>query len=264
MPRSYVESTGVLATARTWPVDACTATRAAGWLTPARACSAAVCTCWSSVVRTGCPDPPLTEKTRRSSWPPASATAIEPAGEPATRRWYTSSRPERPTSSVSTNPGPARLSASAVAGPTLPRTARANVVVGARSAFFDWKTIPGTGSSVGRAASKAGRRRVMTETKTSGLAAPMAAFTRLGSAPVVRWRTARAALTSLRRLGTTPTTTTGAEVTSGIPLRSSTGARGGSERDRARCWPATRSGPGTASDHRTSHLPPSLCNGRRD
>ena len=106
--------------------------------------------------------------------------------------------------------------------------------MGARSTVWVWKRTPGIGLSTAFTASKAGRRRVMTGTKLSGLEAAMAARTRVGSAPVVRCRVARGPVGSPRREGTTPMVTTGVGVRRGTPLRSRTGDRSKLERSGVR------------------------------
>src|SRR5580704_2088582 len=74
---------GSLTDASTSPVDAWMATRAAGWVTPARADSAACCTVGSMVVRTGVPGWAVKRATVATVAPLPLCTVMAPPGVPA-------------------------------------------------------------------------------------------------------------------------------------------------------------------------------------
>ena len=96
-------SNGRLTTARTSPVPASRATRAAGKVTPASACSAASWVRRSSVVPTGWGGVPVNwNRVLTGSSVATSTTRTSPDGVPASRRSKAASSPESPTLSPTT------------------------------------------------------------------------------------------------------------------------------------------------------------------
>src|SRR5437588_436132 len=141
--------TGRLTIAFTSPVDACRATRAAGWVTPSRACSAARCTARSRVVTRGWGSAPAKRCRTVTTFPVPSTTWTSPEGAP--RSWCSAaaSRPLRPTRSPAWYRSPRRGSSSAVISPMEPTPWAPRSAVAA--ALIPWRrnTIPGTGAREG-------------------------------------------------------------------------------------------------------------------
>ena len=165
--------------------------------------------------------------------------------------------PNWPTLSPTAYGSPSSESCSAVTGPTVPSSVRANSRVGASGSSRWPNSIPAIASSSAETSPNSVWRSVIAGTKLPGLsAAAIDARRAFGSAPVSRAIASTAASSSSSFAGTTPISTTGLGMTSFEPWRSTIGARSGNSRVVPSRVPAESSAGWTTSGVKWTSQPP--------
>ena len=247
---------GPFAATRMSPVDGRIATRALDGPTPESSRSAACCSRWSSVSRTGRPGRASSANSSRS--PPSGSTAFTTTpGVPRSWSSYRACRPESPASSPIWYLSGLSSIISAVTSPTVPRIGAANSRVGASGRVSLTTMAPGMAErcSGSTSAGTSSRRNTIASTNASGPAASTclaygAAETPTSRASCRADSPARAAFTWVRSM---PNRSTGRSLTSGCPPAPRIWPRSGSTEPASRTSPCFSDDSTTVGFHTACH-----------